>query len=185
MKQLSRLLLGGALLAGWLAVPSARGAEPQPDAEQLAFFEKRIRPVLVNECYGCHATTAEKIRGGLTLDTRDGIRKGGDTGPAIVPGDVKKSLLLKALKQTDDDLKMPPKKKLADDVIADIEKWIAWGAPDPRDGPAKVTKYEIDIDKGRTFWAFQPPKKVTVPAVKDGAWPQGDIDRFLLAELES
>src|SRR5438309_3891848 len=91
------------------------------DPEQLAFFEKNIRPVLVKECYSCHATTAEKIKGGLMLDTRDGIRKGGDTGPAVVPGDVKKSLLIQAIRQDQDELKMPPKKKLADDVIADFE----------------------------------------------------------------
>src|SRR5262249_49305155 len=153
--------------------------------EQIAFFEKSIRSVLVKECYSCHATTAEKIRGGLTLDTRDGIRKGGDTGPAVIPGDVKRSLLIKALRQVQDELKMPPKKKLADDVIADFEKWIARGAPDPRDGPAKVAKPEIDIEKGRKFWSFQRPKTATPPKVLDATWPKGDIDRFLLAELEA
>ena len=80
---------------------------------------------------------------------------------------------------------MPPKKKLPDEVIADFEKWIAMGAPDPRDAPVKVAKWEIDIEKGRQFWAFQPPKKTAPPAVKDAAWPRGDIDRFLLAELEA
>src|SRR5437763_13159757 len=133
----------------------SRAAEAAATPEQIAFFEKSIRPVLVKECYSCHATTAEKIRGGLTLDTREGIRKGGDNGPAVVPGNVKKSLLIQALRHAQDDLKMPPKKKLADDVLADFEKWIAMGAPDPRDGAAKVTKYEIDIEKGRTFWSFQ------------------------------
>src|SRR5437899_2454828 len=167
------------------AAGPSRAAEGPATPEQIAFFEKSIRPVLVKECYSCHATTAEKIRGGLTLDTRDGIRKGGDTGPAVVPGDVKKSLLIQALRQVQDDLKMPPKKKLADDVIADFEKWIALGAPDSREGPAAVTKYEIDIEKGRKFWSFQPLRKRTPPAVKDPAWPKGDIDCFLLAELEA
>src|SRR6516162_11126511 len=90
---LTCLGVGALLMAG----PS-RAAETPPTPEQIAFFEKSIRPVLVKECYRCHATTAEKIKGGLTLDTRDGIRKGGDTGRAIVPGDVKKSLLLEAIK---------------------------------------------------------------------------------------
>src|SRR5213082_1273216 len=93
--------------------------------EQIAFFEKSIRPVLVKECYTCHAATAEKIRGGLTLDTRDGMRKGGDSGPAVAPGDTKGSLMLQAIRYANDDLKMPPKKKLDDAVIADFEKWVA------------------------------------------------------------
>jgi hypothetical protein len=163
----------------------SRAAEVPATPEQLAFFEKNIRPVLVQECYSCHATTAKKIRGGLTLDTREGIRKGGDTGPAIVPGDAKKSLLLKAIKHAQDELKMPPKKKLADDVIANFEKWITLGAPDPRDSPDKVVKAEINVEKGRTFWAFQPPKPQTPPAVRDAAWPKSAIDRFLLAEMET
>ena len=122
----------------------SRAAEAAATPEQIAFFEKSIRPVLVKECYSCHATTAEKIRGGLTLDTREGIRKGGDNGPAVVPGNVKKSLLLKAVKQVDDDLKMPPKKKLGDEVIADFEKWIAAGAADPRDGSTIIDHVDVD-----------------------------------------
>jgi hypothetical protein len=179
------MILAGVLLGGWVAAPPEVRAQSPPAPEQIAFFEKSIRPVLVKECYSCHATTAEKIKGGLTLDTRDGIRKGGNSGPAVVPDDVKKSLLIEALRQVKDELKMPPKKKLADDVIADFEKWIAMGAPDPRDGPAKVAKYVIDIEKGRQFWSFQPPSKPTPPAVQDTAWPKGAIDRFLLAQLES
>src|SRR5437763_13962426 len=156
MRSWSFALSFACLGVGVLPMASLSRADEAPATpEHTAFFEKSIRPVLVKECYSCHATTAEKIRGGLTLDTREGIRKGGDTGPAVVPGDVKKSLLIQALRHAQDDLKMPPKKKLADDVLADFEKWIAMGAPDPRDGAAKVTKYEIDIEKGRTFWSFQ------------------------------
>jgi hypothetical protein len=162
--------------------PAVVVPDKPPTAEQLAFFEKKIRPVFVQQCYGCHAATAEKIKGGLVLDTRDGIRKGGETGPAIMPGDVKKSLLIKAIHYQDDELKMPPKQKLSDEVIADIEKWIAMGAPDPRDGPMKTGKKEIDIESGRKFWSFQPPKKVT-PNVK-GTWARTDIDRFILAGLQ-
>jgi hypothetical protein len=186
MKPVSRLVIvGGILLMGWLAAPSNQHAQAQPPPEQIAFFEKSIRPVLVKECYTCHATTAEKIKGGLTLDTREGIRKGGDTGPAVVPGDVKKSLLIQAIRHAKADLQMPPMKKLSDDVIADFEKWIAMGAPDPRDGSAKVIKNEIDIEKGRQFWSFQPLKKTAPPAVKDAGWARNDIDRFLLAGLEA
>ena len=185
MKDLSHFMIVGVLLTGCVAAPPDVWAQAPPTAEQITFFEKNIRPVLVNECYACHATTAAKIKGGLTLDTRDGIRTGGDTGPAVVPGDVKKSLLITALRQVHDRPRMPPKKKLAEDVIANFEKWIAMGAPDPRDGPAKTAKSEIDIEKGRQFWSFQPVRKPAPPAVRDAAWPKSDIDRFLLAELEA
>jgi hypothetical protein len=187
MKRVSRLGVVGAVILGAVGFGARTGpaAESAVTPEQGAFFEKSIRPVLVKECYSCHATTARKIRGGLTLDTRDGLRKGGETGPAIVPGDPKKSLLVQALRHAQDNLKMPPKKKLPAEVIADFEKWVAMGAPDPRGGPVKVVKNEIDIEKGRTFWAFQPPHKQAPPAVKDTAWPRSDIDRFLLAGLEA
>jgi Protein of unknown function (DUF1553)/Protein of unknown function (DUF1549)/Planctomycete cytochrome C/EF-hand domain pair len=168
--------------------PAAEVAIEKPaTADQLAFFEKNIRPILVKECYSCHAATAEKIKGGLTLDTSDGLRKGGDTGPALIPGDSKKSLILKALRQVDDELKMPPKKKLSDEVIANFEKWITMGAPDPRAAKteARGRKAEINIDQGRQFWSFQAPKKTTPPAIKDADWPKSDVDRFLLGELET
>ncbi|HLJ98184.1 MAG TPA: PSD1 and planctomycete cytochrome C domain-containing protein [Gemmataceae bacterium] len=178
---LSLACLGAGILP---TASQCQAAETPATPEQIAFFEKNIRPVLVRECYSCHAITAEKIKGGLTLDTRDGIRRGGDTGPAVVPGDVKKSLLVQALRQGQDGLKMPPKKKLTDNVIADFEKWIAMGAADPREGAAQVAKDDVDIEKGRRFWSFQPLRKTAPPTVKDAAWPLGDIDRYLLAELE-
>jgi hypothetical protein len=159
-------------------------ANEKPTAEQLAFFEKKIRPVLVGQCYTCHSEEAKKEKGNLLLDTRDGIRAGGDNGPAVVPGDAKKSLLLKAIKQTDQTLKMPPKSKLSDEVVADFEKWIATGAADPRDGKKAAAYKEIDIEKGRKFWSFQPPKKTPPPGVTDSAWPRTDVDLFLLADLE-
>jgi hypothetical protein len=186
MKSLSRLvILGGVLLAAGLTPSLALTAAEPATPDQLTFFEKNIRPVLVKECYSCHATTAEKIRGGLKLDTRDAARKGGDNGPAIVPGEPQKSLLLRAIKHQDDVKPMPPKKTLGDDVVADFEKWIAMGAPDPRDAPTKVAKVEIDIEKGRKFWSFQPVKQTTPPIVKNTAWPKSEIDRFLLADLEA
>jgi Protein of unknown function (DUF1549)/Protein of unknown function (DUF1553)/Planctomycete cytochrome C len=161
------------------------GFADKPTQEQLAFFEKKIRPVLADNCYKCHSPEAEKVRGELLLDTRDGIRKGGTTGAAIVPGNPDRSLLIKALRHKDKDTAMPPKEKLPDQVVADFEAWVKMGAPDPRDGKAAVAnKYVIDIEKGRSFWAFQPPKKTPAPQVKDAAWPKSDIDKFLLAELD-
>ncbi len=187
MKVLSRLvILGAASTAAWAAFSPRAAAEAPPTPDQLAFFEKNIRPVLAKECYSCHSTGAEKVRGGLKLDTRDGIRKGGDHGPAVVPGDPEKSWLLKAIQHDEEMKPMPPKKdQLPDSVIADFKKWIAMGAPDPRDSPDKVVTWAIDIEKGRQFWAFQPPNKTAPPDVRDAAWPRSDIDRFLLSAMEA
>jgi hypothetical protein len=187
MQIFCRLSLVGAglVMAAW---PGFAFAQPQRDAvssaEQVAFFEKNIRPVLVRECYTCHATNSEKVQGGLKLDTREALRKGGAHGPVVAPGDPEKSRLIKAIRQEDDGLKMPPKKKLPDDVIANFEKWVAQGAADPRDAAAYVRKGEINIEEGRKYWAFQPPKKPAFPEVKDAGWPISPIDCFLLAELE-
>ncbi len=170
------------------AAPKLAGLEKPPDASQLAFFEKKIRPVLVQKCYKCHAADAEKIKGGLVLDTREGTRASGDTGHAVVPGNLAESRLIEAIRYNNDDLRMPPAKnggKLPDDVIADFEKWVLMGAPDPRSGAAKVVRKEIDVEKGRQFWAFQPPKKSPAPKVADAHWPKSDIDRFVLASLEA
>jgi hypothetical protein len=153
--------------------------------ERLAFFEAKIRPVLIENCYKCHSASAEKIKGNFVLDTRDGIRKGGDLGPAVVPGKLDESLLIQAVRYQDDDLKMPPKQKLSDEVIADFERWVAMGAPDPRDGKAPAVAKGIDVEAGRKFWSFQPPRASPPPTVKDEAWPRSDIDRFLLAQLEA
>src|SRR5262249_39664138 len=112
-----------ALLAA-LALP-ARAADPGTD-----FFEAKVRPVLVAHCYKCHSAAAKKQQRGLHLDTRDNLRKGGDNGPVIVPGKPDESRLVKAVRYADADLKMPPKDKLPDAVIADLEKWVAMGAPD-------------------------------------------------------
>jgi hypothetical protein len=162
--------------------------ETKSSAEQIAFFEKKIRPVLAEKCYKCHAQDSEKIKGGLVLDTREGIRRGGDSGPGVVPGDLVKSLVIESLHYTNKDMQMPPEKsggKLPDSVIADFEHWVRMGAPDPREGKASVVKSEWDTEKAKNHWAYQPVKKDAAPAVKDSAWPRNDIDRFILAGLET
>lgn len=151
-------------------------------AEDFAFFETKIRPVLIDKCYSCHSAEAKKIKGGLLLDTREGIRRGGDTGPAVVPGDLKKSLLIAAI-HYEDDLEMPPKEKLSPQVIKAFEQWITSGAADPRDGKSAATS-TIDLEAGKKHWSFQPISNPPVPKVKDEAWPRTDIDRFILAALE-
>jgi hypothetical protein len=162
---------------------SAAGFNDKPTPDQVAFFEKKIRPVLIDQCYKCHAADAEKVRGGLLLDTREGVRKGGDSGAVIIPGSPDRSPLVKAIRHKDEATKMPPKAKLADEVIADIEAWVRMGAPDPRDG-AKIAAKEIDVEKGREFWAFRKPRKVAPPKVT-ADWAKSEIDRFLLAALEA
>src|SRR5690348_8681537 len=131
-----RIATYAACLGFMLAVPC------RAHAQGTEYFEKKIRPVLTEHCYKCHSTEAEKakkLKGGLRLDTRDGMRKGGDSGPAIVPGKADDSLLVKAVRH-DGDLKMPPTKKLPDAMIADIERWVAMGAPDPRTDSAATAK---------------------------------------------
>jgi hypothetical protein len=164
-----------------LSAPLVCAAEP--DAKGVEFFESKVRPVLVEQCYRCHSVQAGKSKGGLTLDTRAAVLKGGNTGPAIVPGKPEKSLLLAAIRH-DGDLKMPPKTKLPDAVINDLRRWIEMGAPDPRERAA-ATVSNIDWTRAREFWSFRPVRKPALPAVKDGAWSKTDTDRFILARLEA
>jgi hypothetical protein len=165
--------------------PALHEAVITPDQEQ--FFEAKIRPVLVTQCGKCHSKTAEKLRGGLRLDSREGLRKGGNSGPAIVPGQPDESALIRAIRYNDEDLQMPPKGKLPNGVVADFEAWIRMGAPDPRTeaAPAPTGRTSADLAKAREFWSFRSPKKSSPPMVKRSDWPHGDIDCFLLTELEA
>jgi hypothetical protein len=157
----------------------------QIPADQLEFFEKKIRPVLVEKCYPCHSAKMQRPMGGLRLDTRDGALKGGDSGPAIAPGDPSRSALVTAISYQNLNLKMPPTGKLSDGQIADFTAWVKIGAPDPRaEEAAPSAKKGIDFAEARKFWAFQPVKDPSPPAVKQAAWPASPIDRFLLAKLE-
>lgn len=167
--------------------PKASAAPETPlTPEQETFFETRIRPVLATQCGKCHSSTAQKLRGGLRLDSREGLRLGGDSGPAVEPGKPDESLLIRAIRYRDDELRMPPKAKLPDAVVADFEAWVKTGAPDPRTGLDRITPTpSAQPVKGREFWSFRPPKKSVPPAVKRTDWPHGDVDRFLLAALEA
>ncbi|MBW3542119.1 MAG: DUF1549 domain-containing protein, partial [Planctomycetes bacterium] len=163
-----------------LSSTSLPAADPP---EGIEFFEKKIRPVLVAKCYGCHSSEGDEVKGGLLLDSRENIRRGGDIGPAVVPGKKSESLLLEAIRY--ESLEMPPDERLAPAVIEDFEKWIAMGAPDPRDGQARAAAPTIDIEEGRKHWAFQPISDRPVPKTQDAGWPRTDIDRFILAGLEA
>ncbi len=156
----------------------------EPTAEQIEFFESKVRPIFADQCYSCHSEKAEKVKGGLRLDMREALLKGGTSGAVITPGDPDASLLIKAVRYTDPDLQMPPKdKKLSADQIAALEAWVRMGAPDPRNstGPKSLT----DVAEARArHWAFQPVTKPALPEVKKKRWVQTPIDSFVLAKLE-
>ena len=154
--------------------------------EELKFFETRIRPVLVRECFGCHSTKTGNGRGGLKLDTKQLMHQGGETGPAIVPGKLEESLLYDAI--THQDFVMPPKRKLSQKIINDFKTWIEMGAPDPRVNEvaklnSTITTEDIQQAKG-AFWAYQKPKYTPPHKVEQTNWPRTEIDRYILSKLE-
>lgn len=170
----------------FLAALPALAADPTP--EQTAFFEKHIRPVLADACYKCHSAEAQKRKGGLSLDTKDAALRGGESGkPGIVAGKPMASSIYEAMTWNNEDMQMPPKQKLPDDVVANFKKWIEMGAPDPREAAAiaEAPKSKIDVAEGRKHWAFQKPVKQQIPPLNDLDWPRSDIDKFVLAELEA
>ncbi len=169
------------LVSGIFAASSLKAAEPTK--AELEFFENKIRPILADNCYKCHSHESTKLKGGLSVEFRDTILKGGDTGPALVPGDPEKSLLIKAVRYTDPDLQMPPKnKKLSDEQIANLVTWVKMGAPDPRVMTAAIAKTWSKSE--RDHWSFKPIKKYSVPEVQEKDWVTTPVDAFILAKLE-
>src|SRR5262249_50962015 len=171
-------------LAILCAAPAASAADPT--SEELEFFEKKVRPVLVQNCFRCHSSKATKLKGKLRLDSRESALKGGETGPAIVPGHPGKSRLVEGIRYKNVDFQMPPDRKLSDAVIADLTAWIKMGAPWPKeDTKASEDKYAFDLAKRKKeHWAWQPIKPSSPPAVKNSKWPLSAADRFILARLE-
>src|SRR2546423_5209891 len=153
-----------ALFAAAASVHSA--AVDQGDG--FAFFESKIRPLLAERCFECHSSSSKKIKGGLTLDSHERVLKGGDSGPAIVPGSPEKSLLIKAVRYGDKDLQMPPKHQLPLTEIALLEDWVKMGAPDPRTNSMPMTSPR----NASAHWAFQPVSDPCVPTVKNARWPR-------------
>jgi mono/diheme cytochrome c family protein len=190
---LALAVMGSAAGAAWAAEQPAAADRPAtaPAAADVAFFESRIRPVLVAHCLECHSADAKEPGGGLALDRAAGWQRGGDSGPAIVPGDSAASLLMAALRY--ESLEMPPAGRLPDAVVADFARWIDQGAADPRDEsmPEELARTSdwvidgaIDWEAARAFWSFQPPRHAPPPMVADTSWPRESIDRFVLAALE-
>jgi hypothetical protein len=181
------LAVGGIFLAASQRQAQTSTRPQEPSREGLEFFEKKIRPALVENCYACHSEKSKRPQGGLLLDSIEAMLKGGASGqPAIVPGDPEKSLLIKAIRHTDAKLQMPMGGKLADTVIKDFEAWVKMGAPAPRaSAPAAASNYPAyNFDEARKFWSFQPLKDHQPPKVKNVAWVNSPIDRFILAKLE-
>lgn len=171
-------LVAGAVLAS--ASPAAAA-----DPAGLEFFEKKVRPLLVDKCYDCHSAE-HKIKGGLRLDTRAGWEAGGDSGPSIKPHEPGASLFMTAVNYTSRDLKMPPKQKLSDDEVGILRQWIEMGAPDPREEASSTLpgSTAMSVEEGKKFWAFQLPLAHPAPKVKGETWPVTPADRFILAGLE-
>ena len=205
MRTRNVILLG---LAGLARAASLHAADEDPsmammgdaaklDPKQIEFFEKKIQPILKDACYKCHSVEAGKSKGDLTLDTREGLMKGGKNGAVVKPGDPDKSPLIVAVGYKDADLQMPPKgEKLSPAQVADLTAWVKMGAPDPRKAASKavITKLSGITDKARSHWAYQPVKKPAVPtALKNRGWlensafPKGQfnpVDAFVLQKLE-
>lgn len=189
------LVLGFVLLLvlGVASVAASASVDPI-SVEDQAFFEARVRPVLVERCLECHSSSSKSLKGGLRLDSAEGWKAGGESGPVIEPGRPQDSLLIEAVRYEDPTLRMPPKGKLPEQAIADLTEWVRRGAPDPRGGgvelkpasrPAESRPRAMDLDQARRHWAYQPLSKAAPPSVRDESWPLGRIDRYLLAALEA
>ena len=174
--------------------PMAMGAMMESsttfDRKDLDFFEAKIRPLLLGRCLNCHSDDGSRVRAGLRLDTHDQLLIGGDTGPAIVPGNPDASLLIQAVRYDDPGLEMPPRGRLSNDEIALLEEWVRRGAPMPSKSAVNVdpgTEHrwtERDIEAGRTHWAYRPVERIPAPEVSDPGWPLSELDRFVLADLD-
>ncbi len=188
----------GCCAGRWLAIALLSvAAVPPAEAQEVVgssaagadFFEKEIRPILAEHCYGCHSAQSKRLRGHLRLDTREGWLQGGDLGPAVTPGDPENSLLISAVRHEDEFLKMPPKGKLDDRQIALLNRWVVMGAPSSREvadaGRPIDPRRSTEVEPDQVPWSFRPPVDPPVPEVADAAWPRNDLDRFILAGLEA
>ncbi len=185
------------LVSGWIlallifspgAVSPAQ-SDATPSRKGVEFFEQHIRPLLAKHCYECHSARKQKREGGLLLDSQSGWEVGGENGPALVPGDVDASLLIRAVRYTDDDIQMPPNRALPAEAVARLEQWVRMGAPDPRTNDSAESDETFadpsDPIAGRDHWAFQPLSIPQPPTVEDAEWPRRSLDRFVLARLEA
>lgn len=191
LRRCVRALLSG-IVAVWAVAAGSLWADEPPRAatlsrEETEFFEKNVRPVLVEKCYSCHSASAKKVRGALLLDSRQGIAAGGESGEILSGRDPETSRLIQVIRWSESDLQMPPSEKLRPQQIAALEQWVRMGAPDPRDAPAAATSPAapkgLDVETGRRWWAFQPVAAREVTVADETAWAAKKLDRFVLAKL--
>jgi hypothetical protein len=185
--------VGLALL--WSGPGPARAREPAPaavetpTAEQVQFFETKIRPVLTEKCYACHSSKGEKIKGGLVLESRAGVLRGGDDGAVVVPGNVNNSLLIKAIRYEDAKIKMPPKaeQRLSAEQVADFEKWVAMGVPDPRGAGTGEAGHATAVFTAveRSLWSLHAVKAAEPPRVAEADWVRTPVDAFVVDALKA
>ncbi len=184
----TRVFASIAAIAFFLSTGLPPTASEGADDGAVRFFNAKIQPVLVRECYECHSATTDEPKGELRLDSRDGWRTGGESGDAIVAGDPDASLLIEALRH--ESYEMPPDEKLSDEIIADFVKWIRMGTPDPSDEAPTAAEAEAMIgqSKGeelRDWWSLKSITRPAPPEVRDASWSDDPIDRFVLAKLEA
>ncbi len=175
------------LAGGMLALTSLSAAEPT--AKQTAFFEAKVRPLLIKHCYECHSEDEGAQKGGLLLDRESGWLEGGDTGKAVIPGNIKASLLIDAVAYTDPDFEMPPKYQLEDHEVNILKKWVRDGAVGTAEDMgetefSQLGNQEIIFEKAKDHWSFQPVKKVVPPQVANDSWNENPVDQLLYATLE-
>ena len=170
-----------------LAAADTSNGPVQFTSRQLELYQQQVLPILTDNCYKCHSHKADKIKANFVLDSREGLLEGGDSGPAVIAGEPDKSLLMKAVRHETEDLQMPPRKKLADEQIAILSSWIKMGAPyPPANGPALArTRGKKITESDRTWWAYQPIRKVEIPAVEDHGWARNPVDKFVYAKLKA
>ena len=162
--------------------PANQADNKNPSSEQLEFFEKHIRPLLVQHCYECHG---ERSDGGLQLNSREGLLRGGDSGAALIPGDLDASLLIEAVRYKNRDFQMPPQGKLESAQIAALEKWVEMGAPDPREATNSARlPVGMSTAEGREFWSFRPVSNPAVPDVGARNFVKNPIDAFVFKRLQ-
>jgi len=159
----------------------------ESDAAGVAFFESKVRPLLVEQCFKCHSLNQKKHKGGLEVDSLAALLKGGESGPALVPGNPEKSRIIEAVKYTNSDMQMPPKSRLSEAQVADLVQWVRIGAPWPAGAPAGTSVAQADPEKMKRMldhWAFKKVQAQTPPKTANTAWPKSPLDSFILAKLE-
>ncbi|MDF1823210.1 MAG: PSD1 and planctomycete cytochrome C domain-containing protein [Verrucomicrobiales bacterium] len=171
------------------SLPLSVGAQPSGEMSGTEFFERRVRPLLVKHCYDCHSEAEGSQKGGLLLDRESGWLEGGDSGKAVIPGNLKGSLLITAVAYTDPNVEMPPKYQLEAEEVAILKKWIRDGAAGPAEDMgetefSQLGDQDVIFEKAKDHWSFQPVQKITPPEVTDPVWNENPVDQFVWAKLE-